>query len=76
MENRVPSLESNFREKCTVIESMQGKAKLIMRDDESVSNLVTLNFHNLKDCLEFVAKNQFQVSTLYSGIKRGNKAKE
>ena len=60
---------------CTVIESMQGRAKLIIRADSSGSKLVALDFPDLKDCLEFAAQNCFQVKTVYSGRRRDTRPK-
>ena len=62
--------EPGLKGKCTVIESMQGKVKLIQRIDESYSRLVTINFPSLKNCLEYAAKNQFQINIIYSGARK------
>ena len=64
------NLESGFKGKCTVIESMEGKVKLIQRVDESYSRLLTLSFPSSKNCLEYAAKNQFQINIIYSGAKK------
>jgi len=63
-------LEPGLKEKCTVIESMQGKVKLIQRIDESYSRLLTLSFLNLRNCMEYAAKNQFQINIIYSGMRK------
>jgi len=55
------------KEKCTVIESLQGEVKLIKRSYRSGASLVTIPFHNLKDCLEYAEKKRFQINILYSG---------
>ena len=55
------------KEKCTVIQSLYGKVKLIKRSHESRPSLETLSFPNLKDCLEYADKNQFQINIMYSG---------
>ena len=54
------------KEKCTVIQSFHGKVKLIKRSSESRHSLITLSFSNLKDCLEYVDKNQFQINIMHS----------
>jgi len=58
------------KEKCTVIESLQGKVKLIKRSHKSGAPLVTISFHNLKDCLEYADKNRFQINVVYSGKRK------
>jgi hypothetical protein len=68
------SLLPNPKGRCILIESMQGGVKLIQRIDKSASGLVTRYFPNLENCLEYVAKNQFQIDTIYSG--RRKKARE
>ena len=55
------------KKKCTVIQSLHGGVKLIKRSNESRPSLVTLSFSNLKDCLEYAEKNQFQINVMYSG---------
>jgi hypothetical protein len=66
----------NQKEKCTVIESIYGEVKLIKRSYESQPTLVTLNFSNLKECLDYVDKNQFQINILYSGRRKRDNEKE
>jgi len=66
----------NQKEKCTVIESIYGEVKLIKRSYESQPALVTLNFSNLKECLDYVDKNQFQINILYSGRRKRDNEKE
>ncbi len=66
----------NQKEKCTVIESIYGEVKLIKRSYESQPTLVTLNFSNLKDCLDYVDKNQFQINIMYSGRRKRDNEKE
>ena len=58
------------KKKCTVIQSLHGGVKLIKRSHESRPSLVTLSFPNLKDCLEYVDKNQFEINIMYSGRPR------
>ena len=58
------------KEKCTVIQSLHGEVKLIKRSYRSRPSLVTLCFSNLKDCLEYADKNQFQINIMYSGRKK------
>ena len=62
----------NSREKCTVIESIYGEVKLIKRSFESRPSLVTLNFPNLQDCLDYADKNRFQINIIYSGKRKSN----
>ena len=59
-----------FEEKCTVVESIYGEVKLIRRSLESRPALVTLCFPNLRDCLEYADRNQFQINVMYSGKKK------
>jgi len=58
------------KEKCTVIESLQGEVKLIKRSYKSGASLVTIPFHNLKDCLEYAHKNRFQINIMYSARRK------
>jgi hypothetical protein len=37
---------------------------------------VTLHFPDLKNCLEYVAKNEFKIATIYSGKRREGNAKD
>jgi hypothetical protein len=60
---------SNHKEKCTLIETIHGEVKLIKRSHDSPNNLETFKFSNLKDCLEYVDKNKFQVNIIHSGKK-------
>ncbi len=53
--------------KCTLIETIQGEVKLIKRAD---ANLTTLEFSNLKDCLDYVSKNRFQINIVHSGRRK------
>jgi hypothetical protein len=53
--------------KCTLIETVHGEVKLIKR---ATAGLTTLNFPNLKNCLDFADKNQFQINIVHSGRKR------
>ena len=57
----------NYKEKCTLIETIHGEVKLIRRGN---ANLVTLNFSNLRDCLDYVDKNQFQINITHSGRRK------
>jgi len=52
------------KEECTLIETFQGEIKLIKRVH---ANLVTFNFSNLRDCLTYVNKNQFEINIMHSG---------
>jgi len=58
------------QEKCTVIESLHGKVKLIKRSHQFGPRLVTLSFPTLKDCLEYADKNRFQINIMYSVRKK------
>jgi hypothetical protein len=58
------------KQKCTVIESFHGEAKLIKRSHTFGPPLASLRFPNLKDCLEYADKNQFQINIMYSGRKK------
>jgi len=58
------------KEKCTVVESICGEAKLIKRSCESRPALVTLCFPSLTDCLEYVDRNRFHVNVMYSGRRK------
>jgi len=64
------------KEKCTVIESLQGEVKLIKRSYKFGASLVTIPFHNLKDCLEYADKNRFQINIMYSGRRKRDNEKE
>jgi hypothetical protein len=55
--------------KCTLIETVHGDVKLIKRAN---AGLTTLNFSNLRDCLDFADKNQFQINIVHSGRRRGD----
>jgi hypothetical protein len=57
----------NPKENCTLIESMHGKVKLIWRAN---ANLMSLNFSNLEECLNYADKNQIQISITHSGRRR------
>ena len=54
-------------QKCTLIETIQGEVKLIKRAD---ANLTTLEFSNLRDCLDYVSKYRFQINIVHSGRKK------
>jgi hypothetical protein len=56
--------------KCTVIETLYGEVKLIKRRDGFPSDLITLNFSNLEDCLEYAHRNQIQINVVHSGKKK------
>jgi len=70
------SLMPNAKGRCTVIESMQGEVKLIQRIDQSYPGLVTLHFPDLKNCLEYVAKNEFKIATIYSGRRKNDRERK
>ena len=67
---------SNHKEKCTLIETVHGEVKLIKRSHDSPNNLETFKFPNLKDCLEYVDQNKFQVNIIHSGKRRSDREKE
>ena len=60
------------KQKCTVIESFHGEVKLIKRANPFQPRLVTLNFSNLKDCLDYVSENNFEISVVHSGKAKNN----
>ncbi len=71
------SLESSHhKSKCTLIENIRGEVKLIKRSDHSPANLVTLIFSSLKNCMEYVDKNKFQIIVTHSGRKRSSGERE
>jgi len=55
------------KEKCTVIESFHGEVKLIKRSDPSGPPLEKLTFSSLRDCLDYVRRNNFEVNVVHSG---------
>jgi len=59
-----------YKQKCTVIESLQGGAKLIKRSNKDGPSLVTLSFQNLKDCLKYADKNRIQINIVYSAKRK------
>jgi len=52
-----------------------GQVELIKRSDDS-PNLEILKFSNLKDCMEYVEKNKFQIIVAHLGRKRMNERRE
>jgi len=60
---------SHHKQKCTLIETILGQVELIKRSDDS-PNLEILKFSNLKDCMEYVEKNKFQITVRHLGRKR------
>jgi hypothetical protein len=73
----MPSLgSSHHKQKCTLIETFHGEVKLIIRLDDSPADLETLKFSNLKDCMEYVDKNKFQITVTHSGRKRNSEEME
>ena len=60
----------NHKPKCTLIETIHGEIKLIKRAN---AILTTLNFSNLRDCLDYADKNQFQINIVHSGRRRGDR---
>ena len=60
----------DHKEKCTLIETLHGEVKLIKR---AHANLMTLNFSNLKECLAYVDKNQFQINIVHSGRRKDDR---
>ena len=61
---------SQHGQKCTLIESIHGEVKLIKRSDDSPTDLESLKLSNLKDCMEYVEKNKFQITVRHLGRKR------
>jgi len=66
-------VSSDHKEKCTLIETIHGEVKLIKRSDDSPPNLETLEFPNLRDCMEYVDKNKFQITVTHLGRKRSSR---
>ena len=60
------------KQKCTVIESFHGEVKLIKRANPFQPRLVTLNFSTLKDCLDYVSENNFEISVVHSRKAKNN----
>jgi len=60
-------LSPRDKQKCTLIETFHGELKLIIRLDDSPADLETLKFSSLKDCMEYVDKNKFQITVTHSG---------
>ncbi len=69
-------VSSDHKEKCTLIETIDEEVKLIKRSDDSSTNLETLKSSNLKDCMEYVDKNKFQITVTHSGRKRSSRERE
>lgn len=69
-------VSSDHKEKCTLIETIHGEVRLIKRSDDSPTNLETLKFSNLKDCMEYVDKNKFQIIVTHLGKKRDSRERE
>ena len=67
---------SHHKQKCTLIETIYGEVKLIIRSDDSSTDLETLKFSNLKDCKEYVDKNKFQITVTHLGRKRNSRGGE
>ena len=65
---------SHHKQKCTLIETIHGEVKLIKRSDDS-PNLEILKFSNLKECMEYVDKNKFQITVTHLGRKRIGKGR-
>jgi len=61
------------KQKCTVIESFHGEVKLIKRANPFQPRLVTLNFSTLKDCLDYVSENNFEISVVHSGKAKNDR---
>jgi len=57
---------------CTVIETLHGDVKLIRRAYDVYPTLITSNFSNLADCLQYVEKNRFEINIIYSGKRKGS----
>jgi len=69
-------VSSDHKEKYTLIETIHGEVKLIKRSDHSPTNLKTLKFSNLKDGMEYVDKNKFQITVTHLGKKRNSRERE
>ena len=68
-------MSSHHKGKCTLIETLHGEVELIKRSDDS-PNLEILKFSNLKDCMEYVEKNKFQITVTHLGRKRIGRERE
>ena len=64
---RLSSEDLNRRGNCTLIETIHGEVKLIMRANEF---LEALRFSNLNDCLEYVDRNKLQINVIHSGKRK------
>ncbi len=58
------------KQKCTLIQTMNGDVKLIKRSDDSPNDLETLRFPGLKECIEYVDKNQYEIAITHLGRKQ------
>ncbi len=63
-------LDLGKNDRCTVIETMQGMAKLIRRAPEVYPALRTCNFPSLEECLRYAEKNRFEINIIHSGKRR------
>jgi len=68
MMSRLADLDKSNR--CTVIETLHGTVKLIRRAHDVYPTLITSNFSNLDDCLNYVEKNRFEINIIHSGKKK------
>jgi len=59
--------DSNPRYRYTVIETIYGEVKLIRSSEQPSSNIETLRFPNLSDCMDYLNRNQFRIDVLHSG---------
>ncbi len=61
-----PQVNVDRNNKCTLIESIQGRVKLIKRTRNTNPTLVTQNFSSLEDCLNYAKKNQLEINVIHS----------
>ncbi len=63
------TLDASYQ-KCTVIETLSGEVQPIKRSDEAPTDLETLRFPNLEDCMEYVWKNKFRINVTHLRTNR------
>jgi hypothetical protein len=65
-----PRVDLDKSNRCTVIETLHGKVKLIRRAHDVYPTLITSNFSNLDDCLKYVEKNRFEINIIHFSKRR------
>lgn len=66
---------SHHKQKCTLIETIHEEVELIIRSDDS-PNLEVLKFSNLRNCMEYVDKNKFQIAVTHWGENESVRERE